>query len=67
MSENVVKLENNFNKDVLINKGFEKAFEELMGKLIQSKDLNKIKNININKIKSMNYLIAILQSFLRKF
>ena len=47
------KLENNFNKDVLINKGFEKAFEELMGKLIQSKDLNKIKNININKIKSM--------------
>ncbi len=47
------KLENNFNKDILINKGFIKAFEELMGKLIQSKDFNKTKNIKINKIKSM--------------
>jgi len=36
------KLENNFNKDILINKGFEKAFKELMVKLIQSKDLDKI-------------------------
>jgi hypothetical protein len=47
------KLENNFNKDILINKGFKKAFKELMEKLIQSKDLDKIKNININEIKSM--------------
>ena len=47
------KLENNFNKDILINKGFKKAFKELMGKLIQSKDLNKTKDIKINKIKSM--------------
>ena len=35
------KLENNFNKDILINKGFKKAFKELMGKLVQSKDLKK--------------------------
>ena len=47
------KLENNFNKEILINRGFEKAFEELMGKLIQSKDLNKTKNIRLNEIKSM--------------
>ncbi len=47
------KLENNFNKDILINKGFKKAFRELMGKLIQSKDLNKIKDVNLNEIKSM--------------
>ncbi len=47
------KLENNFNKDILINKGFKKAFKELMGKLIQSKDLDKIKSINLNEIKSM--------------
>ena len=47
------KLENNFNKDILINKGFEKAFKKLMEKLIQSKDFNKIKNINLNEIKSM--------------
>ena len=30
------KLENNFNKDILINKGFREAFEELMQKLLQS-------------------------------
>jgi len=47
------KLENNFNKDILINNGFKKAFIELMGKLIKSRDLNKIKNINLNEIKSM--------------
>ena len=34
------KLENNFNKDILINRGFEKAFKKLMEKLIQSKDFN---------------------------
>ena len=38
------KLENNFNKEILINKGFKKAFHKLMTKLIQSKDLNKVKN-----------------------
>jgi hypothetical protein len=47
------KLENNFNKNILINKGFKKAFEELMGKLIKSKDLDKTKSIRINEIKSM--------------
>ena len=47
------KLENNFNKNILINKGFKKAFKELMGKLVQSKDLKKTKDININEIKSM--------------
>ena len=47
------KLENNFNKDTLINKGFQKGFEELMMKLIQSKDLDKTKSINLNEIKSM--------------
>ena len=38
--------ENNFNKEILINKGFKKAFEELMGKLVQSKDLIKLKILN---------------------
>ena len=47
------KLENNFNKDLLINKGFRKAFEELMSILIKSKDLDKTKDITLNKIKSM--------------
>ena len=47
------KLKNNFNKDILISKGFEKAFVQLMGMLIQSKDLKKTKSIRINEIKSM--------------
>ena len=47
------KLENNFNKEILINKGFKKAFHKLMTKLIQSKDLIKIKNVKLNEIKSM--------------
>ena len=47
------KLENNFNKDLLINKGFERAFSELISKLVKSKDLKKIKDIRLNKIKSM--------------
>ena len=47
------KLENNFNKDILINKGFKKAFRKLMNNLVQSKDLSKVKNINLNQIKGM--------------
>ena len=47
------KLENNFNKEKLINKGFKKAFVELMNKLVQSKDLFKVENIKLNEIKSM--------------
>ena len=47
------KLENNFNKDILINRVFKNAFEELMTKLIQTKDLNKTKDISLNEIKSM--------------
>ena len=47
------KLENNFNKEKLINRGFKQAFEELMGKLVQSKDLIKFQNIQLSEIKSM--------------
>ena len=47
------KLENDFNKENLINKGFQEAFTELMTKLVQSKNLNKVKSNNLNQIKSM--------------
>ena len=47
------KLENNFNKEALINQGFEKAFNELISTLVKSTDLNKTANTNLNKIKSM--------------
>ena len=46
-------LKNNFDKDSLINQGFEKAFYELINTLIKSYDLKKIKSIKINEIKSM--------------
>ena len=46
------KLENDFNKERLINKGFIKAFEELMGKLVQSGKLAETKKL-LNEIKSM--------------
>ena len=53
------KLENDFNKERLINKGFIKAFEELMGKLVQSGKLAETKNIKLNEIKSMVETFAI--------
>jgi hypothetical protein len=53
------KLENDFNKENLINKGFKEAFDELMAKLVQSKNLNLVKDINLNEIKSMIETFAI--------
>jgi hypothetical protein len=47
------KLENDFNKENLINLGFLEAFDELMTKLVQSKNLNLVKDNNLNEIKSM--------------
>ena len=42
------KLENNFNKEILINKGFKKAYIELISKLVQSKDFSRSKDIKLN-------------------
>jgi len=47
------KIENNFNKEALINQGFKKAFNELINKLVKSNNLNKTVNISLNEIKSM--------------
>ena len=47
------KLENNFNKDKLINKGFKKAFNKLMISLIKSTDLKKVDDTSLKEIKSM--------------
>ena len=46
-------LENNFNKDSLVNKGFEKAFFELISILVKSTDQDKASIIRSNEIKSM--------------
>jgi hypothetical protein len=44
---------NNFDKNSLINKGFKKAFFELITSLIKSTDINKVKKIKLNEIQSM--------------
>ncbi len=43
----------NFNKNKIIDKGFEEAFNELIFSIVQSKDQVKLKNISINQIKGM--------------
>tara|TARA_Y100001970_G_C14093717_1_gene781447 strand:- start:116 stop:1177 length:1062 start_codon:yes stop_codon:yes gene_type:complete len=45
--------ENNFNKNLVIDIGFDKAFSELLNILIKSSDVKKLKNIRLNEIKSM--------------
>ena len=44
---------NNFNKNSLINRGFESAFDELINSLVKSKDLKKLAKIRLNEIQSM--------------
>ena len=43
----------NFNKDKVINKGFEKGFKTLIFKIVESKDKNLFKDIPNNKISSL--------------
>ena len=43
----------NFNKEKVINKGFEEAFKELTFMITTSSDQEKIKNLSINQIKSL--------------
>ena len=45
--------EKNFNKNKVIDIGFEKAFFELINSLIKSNDIKKIDKIKLNEIKSM--------------
>ena len=45
--------EEDFNKNIVINIGFRKAFFELIGTIVKSTDLKKIDEIKLNQIKSM--------------
>jgi len=47
------KIDLNFSRDKFINEAFSKSFEELMAKIILSSDLEKIKNIKLDKIKNL--------------
>jgi hypothetical protein len=44
---------NNFNKNLVINIGFKKAFFELINSLIKSTDLKKVDDVRLNEIQSM--------------
>ena len=43
----------NFNRNKYVNKAFKKSFKILVSKILLSKDSNKIKNIEFNKIKKL--------------
>jgi len=45
--------EMNFDKNQVINEGFESAFFELISLIVSSKDRNKINNIQVNELKGM--------------
>jgi len=44
---------NNFDKNKIIDEGFVKAFNQLMLSTVQSKDYQKLKDIQLNQIKTM--------------
>ena len=45
--------ENNFNKNIVIDTGFKKAFSKLIQSMIRSSDYKKVKNVKLNEIKAM--------------
>ena len=45
--------ENNFNKNIVIDTGFKKAFSKLIQTMVSSSDYKKVKNIKLNEIKAM--------------
>ena len=55
------KIDLNFSRNKFINKAFSKSFEELMAKIILSRDLEKIKNIRLDKIKNLINSFQILE------
>ena len=55
------KIDLNFSRDKFIDKAFLKSFEELMAKIILSRDLEKIKNIRLDKIKNLINSFQILE------
>ena len=56
----------NFSRDQYINKAFLNSFKILMSKILLSKDLNKISNIELNKIKNLINSFQILKETYRK-
>ena len=55
----------NFSRDKYINKSFLNSFEILMSKILLSRDLNKIRDIKLNKIKNLINSFQILEESYR--
>ena len=55
----------NFSRDQYINKAFLISFEMLMSKVLLSKDLSKINNIKLNKIKNLINSFQIIEETYR--
>ena len=55
----------NFSRDKYINKAFLNSFKILMSNILLSKDLNKISNIKLNKIKNLINSFQILEESYR--
>jgi len=55
----------NFSRDKYINKAFLNSFKILMSKILLSRDLNKINNIKLNKIKNLINSFQILEESYR--
>ena len=55
----------NFSRDKYINKAFLNSFKILMSKILLSRDLNKISNIKLNKIKNLINSFQILEESYR--
>ena len=59
------KYDINFNKDEVINKGFEKAFKTLIFRIVENKDKNLFKQISNSEISSLiNYFSITNEKFL---
>ena len=56
----------NFSRDKYINRAFSNSFKMLMSKILLSRDLNKIKNTKVNKIKTLINSFQILEETYRK-
>ena len=60
------KIDINFSREKFIDKAFIKSFEILKNKILLSKDLNKIKNINLTELKKLINSFQILNETYKK-
>ena len=46
------------NKEKLVNKAFQKAFDELINRLLLEEDYKRLSDISLEKIKKINFLLS---------